>query len=93
MKEGQILAKKVFTQNQLSSPGGTVVLFPSPSNEGHPYKEGPSPMKTTANDQRGGRNTARPHSHTHCASPLCPPSALQQKTIQSWVPLSDPSLP
>ena len=73
MKEGQILAKKVFTQNQLSSPGGTVVLFPSLSNEGHPYKQGPSPMKITAKDQRRGRNTALTRTPTalpHYAHPM-----------------------
>lgn len=99
MKEGQVLAKKVFTQNQLSSPGGTVILFlslttQSLSNEGHPYKQGPSPVKITADDRRSEeRNAVRPHAHTHCASSLYPSRTLHQKTTQSCVLLADPSPP
>ena len=97
MKEGQILAKKVFTQNQLSSPGSTVVLFlsltaQSLSNEGHPYKQGPSPVKITTDDHRSEeRNTVCPHMLR--VSPLCPSHTLQQETTRSCVLLSDPSPP
>lgn len=99
MKEGQILAKKVFAQNQLSSPGGTVILFlsltaQSLSNEGHPYKQGPSPVKITADDRRSEeRKAVRPHAHTHCASLPCLSRTLHQKTTRSCVLLADPSPP